>query len=147
MTGLQAIKTCASPVGCRGSRCSGQWWCSAFARSWRTVAPAWLLWLSLFSTGSPLPAAVVNNQRAIDVFEKTVRPLLVKHCYECHGPQAEQAASGLRLDSLLSILKGGDSGPAVVPGKPEQSLLLRRVHAKDLILKYNRKGPPGVPEI
>jgi len=69
----------------------------------------------------------VNNQRAIDVFEKTVRPLLVKHCYECHGPQAEQAASGLRLDSLLSILKGGDSGPAVVPGKPDLSLLIHAV--------------------
>ncbi|MEO1999294.1 MAG: PSD1 and planctomycete cytochrome C domain-containing protein, partial [Planctomycetaceae bacterium] len=69
-----------------------------------------------------------DNTRAIDVFEKTVRPLLVKHCYECHGPQAGAGESGLRLDSLSSILNGGESGPAVVPGKPDLSLLIHAVN-------------------
>src|SRR5262249_5245929 len=54
-------------------------------------------------------------------FEQSVRPLLAENCYSCHGDKKQKG--GLRLDSLAAILKGGESGPAVVPGKPEESLL------------------------
>jgi cytochrome c553 len=63
-----------------------------------------------------------------DFFEKSVRPILATHCLECHGPQKQKA--GLRLDSRAAILTGGESGAALVPGKPDQSLLLRAVHYK-----------------
>lgn len=53
-------------------------------------------------------------------FENEVRPLLVKRCYECHS--ADEASGELQLDSLAAMLKGGESGPAVVPGKPEEML-------------------------
>ena len=50
-------------------------------------------------------------------FEQNVRPLLAEKCYSCHGEKKQKG--GLRLDSIEAILKGGESGPAVVPGKPE----------------------------
>ena len=61
----------------------------------------------------------------IEFFETEVRPLLVKRCHECHGPDEQEA--GLRLDSRAAILKGGDTGAALVPGEPEESELIRAV--------------------
>ena len=57
-------------------------------------------------------------------FEQNVRPLLAEKCYSCHGDKKQKG--GLRLDSIEAILKGGESGPAVVPGKPNESLLVVR---------------------
>ncbi|MCY2949216.1 MAG: hypothetical protein NTZ71_13655 [Planctomycetota bacterium] len=59
-------------------------------------------------------------------FENRIRPILVEHCQKCHGPTKEQA--GLRLDNAASLKKGSDSGPVVVPGKPEQSKLIQVTH-------------------
>src|SRR5262249_49066362 len=61
-----------------------------------------------------------------DFFEKKVRPLLVENCQTCHGPRKQRG--GLRLDSRAGVLTGGDSGPAIVPGKPDESLLIKAVH-------------------
>src|SRR4051794_28052774 len=62
-------------------------------------------------------------------FLNKVRPLLDSRCISCHGP--DKVKAGLRLDSREAALKGGDSGPALVPGKPKESLLLQAVtHAK-----------------
>ena len=60
-----------------------------------------------------------------DYFEKQIRPLLVEHCHSCHGDKKQE--SGLRLTSREALLKGGETGRAVVPGKPEESLLIRAV--------------------
>jgi hypothetical protein len=59
-------------------------------------------------------------------FETHVRPLLAERCYRCHG--AEKSSGNLRLDSLAAVLQGGDSGSAVTPGKPTESLLLEAVN-------------------
>lgn len=69
-------------------------------------------------------------------FETRIRPLLAKHCYSCHG-QMEMA--GLRLDSRERLLRGGKSGPGLVPGKAEQSLILQAVEYRHAKLKM----PPG----
>ena len=69
-------------------------------------------------------------------FETRIRPLLAKHCYSCHG-QTEIA--GLRLDSREGLLRGGKSGPAVVPGKADSSLLLEAVEHRHSRLRM----PPG----
>ncbi len=61
-------------------------------------------------------------------FESEVRPLLVEHCAKCHGPKKPKA--GLRLDSRSAVLAGGDTGPAVVPGKPDESLLIEAITYK-----------------
>jgi hypothetical protein len=59
-------------------------------------------------------------------FEQNVRPLLVEKCYSCHATKKQKG--GLRLDSIEAILKGGESGPAVVPGKPDESLLVAAIN-------------------
>jgi cytochrome c553 len=58
-------------------------------------------------------------------FETRIRPLLIDSCTKCHG--AEKQRGGLRLDSRAALLKGGDSGPAILPGKPGESLLIKAV--------------------
>ncbi len=71
-----------------------------------------------------LPAAdeTAANPAHVEFFEKKVRPLLATRCHECHG--AKQQKGNLRLDSLAGVLAGGDTGPAVEPGKPDKSLLV-----------------------
>jgi hypothetical protein len=66
----------------------------------------------------------------VEFFEKKVRPLLVARCHECHG--ATKQKGNLRLDSLAAILKGGDTSPAIVPGKPEESLLVDAIRYGDV---------------
>ena len=77
-------------------------------------------------------------------FEKLVRPLLAERCFECHG--AKKQSGGLRLDSLAEIVKGGDSGPALVPGKPDESLLVKAVEYGDK-LQMPPKGKLPVADI
>jgi mono/diheme cytochrome c family protein len=93
----------------------------------RCFLPSFLsvCWLGLaFAAASAEENAAGSAQE--EFFEKTVRPVLASHCIECHGPQKQKG--GLRLDSREAILKGGDSGPAIVPGKPSQSLIITAVH-------------------
>ena len=58
-----------------------------------------------------------------EFFENKIRPVLIEHCYECHN-SADTAESGLALDHRKALLKGGDGGKVVVPGKPKESRLL-----------------------
>lgn len=73
----------------------------------------------------------------VEHFEHAVRPLLVEHCIQCHGPAKQKG--GLRLDSRAALLAGGDTGPALVPGKPGDSLLVNVVRYHD-DLKMPPKG-------
>jgi Protein of unknown function (DUF1553)/Protein of unknown function (DUF1549)/Planctomycete cytochrome C len=70
-----------------------------------------------------------------DDFEKHIRPLLIERCFKCHGPT--KSSGGLRLDSRDAILKGGESGPAAVSGKPDQSRLIKAV-----VYQHELKMPP-----
>lgn len=82
---------------------------------------------------------------ADDDFEKQVRPLFVQHCVSCHGP--EKAKAGLRLDSKAGWQAGGDSGPAVVPGAPDKSLLIKALHGTDGLKLMPPKGKLSDREI
>lgn len=75
-------------------------------------------------------------------FETKIRPILVEHCYKCHSADAEKVKGGLLLDSREGVLKGGDSGPAIVSGKPEESLLIKAVQQfdKDLQMPPPKSG-------
>jgi hypothetical protein len=64
------------------------------------------------------------DAKSTEFFEARVRPILAANCYECH---ADQASGGLRVDSREALLKGGDSGPAIVPGDADKSLLIQAV--------------------
>ena len=72
-------------------------------------------------------------------FEKRIRPLLVERCYECHSATAKELGGGLLLDSRPGIVKGGDSGPVLVPGDPESSLLMTAVDHTNPDLKMPPK--------
>jgi hypothetical protein len=80
---------------------------------------------------------VVFADDAVDYFESQVRPILVRRCEKCHGDKKQEGE--LRLDRKIGWMRGGDQGPAVFPGKPEQSLLIKAV-------RYNHDDlqmPPG----
>ena len=77
------------------------------------------------------------NPGQIEFFEKQVRPILVEHCYECH---AERADGGLRLDSRQGLRTGGDSGPSLVPGDPESSLLIDAIRYRNLDFQMPPQG-------
>jgi len=71
------------------------------------------------------------SAEGIEFFEKKIRPALVKHCYECHSTEGDKVRGGLLLDTREGSRLGGDSGAAVVPFKPQESLLLTAIHYED----------------
>ena len=71
----------------------------------------------------PAVKPAVKRQR-LDFFESKIRPVLVKHCYECHAADSKTIRGRLRVDSRRGLLKGGETGPAVVPGDLKKSLLI-----------------------
>jgi mono/diheme cytochrome c family protein len=77
-------------------------------------------------------------------FEQKIRPVLVEHCYSCHSAEAKKLKGNLYLDSKAGWEKGGDSGePAIIPGKPEESLLIRTVQH----LEEDMEMPPKKPKL
>jgi hypothetical protein len=82
---------------------------------------------------------------AAEFFESSIRPILSEECQKCHGPAKQ--SSGLRLDSREAILKGGDTGAAIVPGKPAESLLVQAVEHSHDELKMPPKRKLSAPQI
>ena len=99
----------------------------------------------LWGAGLVAKAEGPPSGAAIDFFETSVRPVLVESCQKCHGPGKQ--ASGLRVDSREAMLKGGDTGAAVVPGKPAESLLVQAVEQAHDDLKMPPKRKLKDPEI
>ena len=90
----------------------------------------------LIAAGAALPVlADAPTLKPLEFFEKRVRPILVNRCYDCHS--GDDPENGLQLDSLAGMLRGGDLGPAIVPGKPQQSLLISAINHGELL-----KMPP-----
>ena len=71
--------------------------------------------------------AKTDSPEDVEFFEKHIRPLLIQHCYECHSADAKKLKANLSLDTRQGWESGGDSGPAIIPGKPEESLLIKAV--------------------
>jgi hypothetical protein len=90
---------------------------------WPLVFLLFVCWqIPLAATGESL------NPEGVEFFERAIRPVLVENCYTCHSSETEGGyKGGLRLDNRDDLLRGGDSGPAIVPGNPEGSLLLQAV--------------------
>jgi hypothetical protein len=101
--------------------------------------------LALAALTAPLSAAVVGTAPAPSVqdlqfFESRIRPILVDRCYKCHSREADKIKGGLMLDTREGMLHGGDTGPAVEPGKPEDSLIVDAISYKDADLQMPPKG-------
>ncbi len=93
---------------------------------------------------SSVPLVAADDPAGIAFFEQKIRPVLAEHCYECHSTKAKKLKSGLYLDSKIGWQNGGDAGKAVIiPGKPEDSLLLRTV----LHIEADMEMPPKKPKL
>src|SRR5262249_54023639 len=84
------------------------------------------------------------DSEGIDFFEKRIRPVLVQHCYQCHSADAKNLKGRLLLDTRDGIRKGGETGPAVVPGKPDKSLILQALRYDGLQMPPKGKLPDAV---
>ncbi|MDE2755925.1 MAG: PSD1 and planctomycete cytochrome C domain-containing protein [Acidobacteriota bacterium] len=100
----------------------------------RLSIAAWLVVLS-----APVGLGASDSGQA-EFFEKRIRPLLVERCHACHSGETSSPMGGLRLDSADAMLAGGSRGPAVTPGSPEESLLVRAVSFEDADLKMPPTG-------
>jgi len=100
--------------------------------------------LALLATSS---YAANPTAEGISFFEKKIRPVLIEHCYKCHSADAagnNKLKGALHLDSRSGLLKGGESGPAIVPGRPQESSLLGALRYEDLEMPPKKKLPAAV---
>ena len=96
---------------------------------WLIALPA----LMIFGHGAPAFAEPPSsNPAATEFFESKIRPVLVERCFKCHGPESKPEGN-LRLDSLAGLLAGGDLGPSIKPGNPQDSLLIHAVNHGDVV--------------
>ncbi len=95
-----------------------------------------LFWAIIFMV---VGSAIAHAAEPVD-YVRQIKPILARHCYECHGRKKQE--SGLRLDTAAAALKGGESGPAIVPGKSGDSLLYLAVAGSDLVDRMPLKAKP-----
>src|SRR5215213_2060783 len=92
----------------------------------------WLLFTAAAGIAAPSP-----------MFEKDIRPILKAHCFECHG-EGEKLKGCLDLRLRRLMLKGGEDGPVLVPGKPDKSELFKMVHSGDMPKRDKKLTPEQV---
>jgi hypothetical protein len=104
------------------------------------ILPAFRIVTAIILLASGVASAQSPSPEGIEFFEKNVRPLLAARCYGCHSSKLDKPMGGLLLDSKAGILRGGKSGvPALVAGKPDDSLLISAVRRTNKDLQM----PPG----
>ena len=99
------------------------------------------------TAGRAAEPAVPFPRQQVDFFERSVRPLLIEHCYECHAQKSKPLRGHFRLDDRGHLLAGGDRGPAIIPGDPDESLLWRAVEYGDEDLQMPPAGKLSDREI
>src|SRR5438552_8366103 len=111
------------------------------------------------ATGEPVPSlalracgivflmalpAVAFGDDATPSYARQVKPFLAKYCLECHS--GDKAKGGLSLETYQSLQKGGDNGPVLVPGKPDESRIIQFVEGKDKLVMPPKKAKQPKPE-
>src|SRR5258706_3181386 len=91
-------------------------------------------------------AEPVSRER-LELFEKDIRPVLIKSCYECHSSQAKKIKGKLLLDTHQGIVKGGENGAVLVPGDPEASRLITAIRWTDPDLQMPPKQKLSAQQI
>jgi hypothetical protein len=116
--------------------------------AWSLVFGLWIFsWILSFELGASAAAAPKLTAAETEFFESKIRPVFVENCYKCHSAGAEKIKGGLLLDTREGVLKGGDTGPVIVPGNPDKSLLITAVRYKDKDLQMppsDKKLPDNV---
>src|SRR2546426_8194718 len=103
-----------------GRMVTSNWFGAALATAW-----------ALFAAAGADTGSTSFSPLQIEFYEKQVQPILTENCFKCHSHQAEKIKGSFVLDSREGLLEGGDTGPAIVPGDPEKSLLIRAVRHVD----------------
>lgn len=85
-----------------------------------------------------------SDPQQIEFFESRIRPVLIEHCYECHSAESDSIKGGLLVDSAPGLLKGGESGPAIVAGAPQESLLLEAMKYESYEMPPDGKLSPQI---
>ena len=109
--------------------------------------PGWRTLLSIVGMCAALSSAAaveLLSSTERQFFENKIRPALVKHCYECHAADAKEIGGKLLLDARQGLLTGGESGPALIPGKPNESLLIQSLRYEDTEMPPEQPLPPAV---
>ena len=106
----------------------------------RTILLASLFWSSL----SLFALAADYDPASLEFFEAKIRPVLVKHCYECHSAESKELRGGLRVDFREGLRTGGDSGPSIVLREPAKSPLIAALKFQDLEMPPAGKLPAEV---
>src|SRR5262245_56250182 len=100
------------------------------AKTVRSMKYACMLWCGLVGAwATQVQEPAKPPPAALQFFEIKIRPVLAENCFQGHGEKKQRGS--LRLDSLATILEGGDQGPAIVPGHPEKSLLVKAIGYED----------------
>ena len=97
----------------------------------------------LAGASSLLPLAARADAPAAggtEFFENKIRPILVNNCHNCHSSRAAKLKGGLSVEFRDAMLKGGENGPALVPGNPDRSMIIKAVRYKDPDLQMPPKG-------
>ena len=100
-------------------------------------------------TLSPIFSARAVDAVGVEFFEKNIRPVLASKCYECHSVESKKQKGGLLLDTREATLAGGETGHAVVPRNPKESLILERMrsHDKEEVMPPPKQGGPLAAEV
>jgi hypothetical protein len=97
--------------------------------------------LAVLALGVPAASQdAAPDREGIEFFEKRIRPVLVEKCFSCHSARQGKRKGGLSMDTRAEILRGGDRGPAVRPGDPEASPLIRAIRYEDEDFKMPPRG-------
>ncbi|MBL67506.1 MAG: hypothetical protein CMO74_03490 [Verrucomicrobiales bacterium] len=104
-------------------------------------------WLGTYILGAASVCRLMGADPAdVTFFEEKIRPILAEKCYKCHSDRAQKLKGDLKLDSRAAILKGGEEGPSVTVGKPNESLLIKAIRHEipDLEMPPKEKLPAAV---
>ena len=104
---------------------------------WRCVA------VLLVVVARPMATRAADSPAGIAQFEAKIRPVLIRECYSCHSAGAKSIKGGLRLDSRAGV-RAGESGPILVPGKPEESAIMEALRYEGLEMPPKGKLPDTV---
>ncbi|HEX2852846.1 MAG TPA: PSD1 and planctomycete cytochrome C domain-containing protein [Opitutaceae bacterium] len=96
--------------------------------------------LALFSSSLAAAEPAQISPSDLQFFESKIRPILVENCYKCHSREADKVKGGLLLDTREGLLAGGSSGSTIVPGKPDESVLIQAIRYTDPDLQMPPKG-------
>jgi mono/diheme cytochrome c family protein len=102
------------------------------------------VWLVLALLCPALAKAEETNAEGLELFEKRIRPVLIEHCNQCHSAESKPLQAGLRVDTREGLRKGGESGAAVIPGKPGEGHLMAALKYEGLQMPPKGKLPANV---